>query len=304
MLRGIIPIMLTPFMPDGSIDAESLRRLVQFELSGDIDAIGVCGFASEAYKMTDAERFQCAQIVAEAVNGAVPLVIGIAPGSTESAIQQSAQYAALAPAALMTLPPSTMSNSAQALVDHYVALAEASSIPIMVQQSPHLQGYAGTLLSAEHLAEMAQRAANIRYFKIEGTGSPERISALKPLLPNGVALFGGVGGIALKDELRAGANGLLPGVGFNEVFVQVWRAWQAGDNVEVETLLRTAQPLVEAVSGSGHEYSLHARKRLLKRAGIITDAYVRRPTVEIDEDALLKFDALVDRYDLRVMRWH
>jgi 4-hydroxy-tetrahydrodipicolinate synthase len=301
-LRGIIPILITPFHPDGSVDESSLRRVVRFELEGGAHGLGVGGFASEAYKLTDQERLHCAEVVAEEVNGQVPLIIGMAPGSTEAAIAQAHAYAALNPAALMTLPPSTMKLDEAALVEHYVELGNASPVPIMMQQSPQIQQYAHCQLETEHLARIHHRSPNVRYFKIEGPGSAKRIHALRERVPDEVKLFGGVGGIALRDELRAGAAGLLPGVGFNEFFMQVWAAWEAGDMDTVETTLGRAQELVEAVSGSGHEYSLHARKYLLHRAGIIASPLVRRPSVMVDTRQLEALGDLVDALGLRIGR--
>jgi len=302
-LRGIFPIVITPFDSEGRlIDEDSLRRVVRFELDGRADGIGVGGFASEAYKLTDEERFRCVEIVADEVAGRAPIIIGIAPGSTEVAIRQAQTYSHFHPAALMTLPPCTMKLDEQMLVEHYVALGNESSVPIMVQQSPQIQAYVGCQLSVESLAEIASRAPNVRYFKIEGPGSASRIGALRPQVSENVALFGGVGGIALQDELAAGAAGLLPGVGFNEYFVSVWHAWEAGDRARADLILREAQPLVEAVSGRGHEFSLHVRKYLLQRAGIIKHVVVRRPTVEVNEDDLQAIGALVDSLPIRIAR--
>jgi 4-hydroxy-tetrahydrodipicolinate synthase len=301
-LSGIIPILVTPFQPDGNVDETSLRRVIRFELEGGAHGIGVGGFASEAYKLNDAERMLCAQVAADEVGGRVPLIIGMGPGSTEAAISQAAAYAPLNPAALMTLPPATLKLDDAALVEHYVELGNASTAPIMVQQSPQIQQYAHCQLETEHLARIHHRAPNVRYFKIEGPGSAKRIHALRERVPDEVRLFGGVGGIALRDELRAGAAGLLPGVGFNEFFMQVWAAWEAGQFEVVEQTLGQAQALVEVVSGSGHEYSLHARKYLLYRAGIIASPTVRRPTAMVDTRQLEALGALVDGLGLRIGR--
>jgi 4-hydroxy-tetrahydrodipicolinate synthase len=300
ILSGIIPIMVTPFHADGSIDGASLRRVVRFELAGQPHGIGVGGFASEAYKLTEAERLRCAEIVAEEVAGQVPLIVGLAAGSTEAAVQQARQYAPLRPAALMTLPPNTFAYDEAALVDFYVRLAEAADVPIMVQQAPQIPAYAGTLLLPTALAEIARRAPNVHYFKVEGRGSAERIQALRTLLGDRAGLFGGGGGITFYDELRVGAAGLLPGVGFNEHFTRVWSAWQAGDFRGATKGLRRVQPLVDAVSGFGHEFSLHARKRMLSQAGIIEHEVVRRPTVRPDEAALRALDEIVARMELRL----
>lgn len=303
MLEGIIPIVFVPFDEQGDIDARGLRRVLRFELDGGVDGIGINGFASEAYKLTDDERRRTVEIVASEVAGSVPLVIGIAPGSTEAAIRQVQEFARWRPAALMTLPPATMQVEPAALVRHYVDLGHAADAPLMVQQSPHIQGYRGTGLPGEALAEIADRAANVRYFKIEGPGAAERIAELRPRVDTArVRMFGGGGGITLPDELRAGSSGLIPGVGFNEYFCRAWPLWRAGRVDEAQKVLQEIQPLVAAVSGPGHEFSLHARKHLMKRAGFIEHAAVRRPSVTVDPQQLSALDVLVDSLGLRISR--
>jgi 4-hydroxy-tetrahydrodipicolinate synthase len=301
-LRGIIPILITPFDANGQIDEASLRRVTRFELDGQPDGLGVGGFASEAYKLTEAERLRCAEIVADEVNGQVPLIIGMAAASTEAAIQQARQYVSLHPAALMTLPPNTMAHDEQAWGDFYVDFANAVDVPVMVQQAPQIQAYTHTVISPKALAQIAERTPNVQYFKIEGQGSAERIQMLRMLIGDRANLFGGGGGISLSEELRVGAAGLLPGTGFNEYFMRVWAVWEKGDYRGATAILREVQPLVEAVSSRGHEFSLHARKRMFKRAGIITHDYVRRPTVIPDQNALAVLDELVGKMDLRLNR--
>ena len=172
----------------------------------------------------------------------------------------------------------------------------------MVQQSSHIPGYNGCELRTEALARIAQRCPNVLYFKIEGPGSARRIGALRNRVREDVAVFGGVGGIALLEELRAGAAGVLPGVGFNEYFVDVWKAWRANNVLAVEAVLGRAQVLIEAVSGSGHEYSVQARKYLLQRRGIIDHVYVRRPTIRPEPTSLQALGDLVDSLGLRISR--
>lgn len=301
-LRGIVPIVFVPFDDRGEIDEDGLRRIVRFELEGGADGIGINGFASEAYKLTDAERERTAEIVAEEVAGQVPLVIGLSPGSTRAATQQMRAFSRLDPAAFMVLPPATFAYPARALIEHYVELAEHSSAPIMIQHSPHIPMYSHASLEVEHLAEIAGRARSVRYFKIEGPGAPKRMAALKPMLPDGVGLFGGVGGISFLDELEVGVAGVIPGVGFNEVFQAAWGAWQSGDRAQVRQILETHQPLVSAVSGPGHEFSLHARKRIMKRAGLIESAHVRAPSIPVDDAEIEAVLKAVDRFELRVSR--
>lgn len=300
MIEGIAPIVFTPFDENGDIDAHSLRKIVRFELDGGVHAIGVNGFASEAYKLTDSERHNNVQIVASEVAGQAPLIIGIAAGSAEAAIRQAHEFARYQPAALMVLPPPTMDNGIQSLVDYYTALGNASEIPIMVQQAPHVPQYRHCELPVNALAEIAQGSPNVKYFKIEGPGSSQKMRGLAPLLTAGQKIFGGGGGITVLDELRNGAAGLIPGVGFNEIFLAAWERWTIGDQAAAEDIIQRADRLVKAVSGRGHEHSLHLRKHLMKRAGAIRHAYVRRPTVPFSEDELSDIFEIVDALDLRI----
>jgi dihydrodipicolinate synthase/N-acetylneuraminate lyase len=121
------------------------------------------------------------------------------------------------------------------------------------------------------------------------------------LAGRGISFFGGGGGITFLDELRAGATGLIPGVGFNERFVAAWEAWSAGDEDRARAYVAELQPLVNAVSGPGHEFSIHARKRLLVRAGLIPTAVVRRPSVTVDEDAMASVLATAEALGIRLL---
>ena len=299
MLEGIAPILFTPFDENGEIDAPGLRNILRFEFDGGVHAIGINGFASEAYKMTDDERLENVKIIAGEMANALPLIIGIAPNSTESAIRQARQLVPYHPAALMTLPPPTMDNGVQSFVDFYVDLGAASDVPIIVQQSPHIPQYSHCELPAVALAEIADRAPNVQYYKIEGPGSAAKMKELAPLLGDETRMFGGGGGITVLDELQSGAAGLIPGVGFNEIFLEAWEKWTLGDTDAVGSIIQAGQALIRAVSGHGHEYSLHMRKQLMKRYGYIQSAYVRRPTVVFDECNLPAFFAIVDALDLR-----
>ena len=300
MLAGIAPILFTPFDENGDIDADGLRNIVRFEVEGGVHAIGINGFASEAYKMTDGERLQNVEIVAGELAGALPLIIGIAPTSLEAAVKQARQLAPYRPAALMTLPPATMDNGARALIDFYIDFGRVSEAPIIIQQAPHIPMYRHTELPAEALAEIADQAPGVTYFKIEGPGSAAKMRALAPLLDSETLMFGGGGGITALDELRSGAGGLIPGVGFNEIFLAAWDKWTGGDADAVAAIISQGDALIKAVSGSGHEYSLHMRKQLMKRHGAINCAYVRRPTPPVNECDLPAFFAIVDGLDLRV----
>jgi len=223
VLAGIFQILQSPFSEDGAIDWHSFAKQLEYCLAVGVHGLVLPALASEFFTLSDAERRRTVEIVADELAGGLPLVIGIAPNSLETALEQARHYAQYQPAALMTLPPPTMDNGQSALIEFYVALGQSSPAPIMLQQSPHIPQYRHCALPAAALAEIARRAPMVRYFKIEGPGSAATMAQLRPLLGDAGRMFGGGGGISALSELRSGAAGLIPGVGFNEIFLAAWR---------------------------------------------------------------------------------
>jgi len=291
-------MLFTPFDKSGTVDEQSLRRVVRFELEGAVNGLGYGGFASEAYKLTDQERLACTDIVADEIDGSVPLIIGLSSGSTEVAIKQAQVFNQYNPAALMVLPPCTMPLSQSQLVDHYVSVADASSSPVMVQSAPQFPAYAHSPVSVEAIVEIARRTENVTCIKVEGRDAANQIRDLRRLLHNDLPLFGGGGGITWLDELRSGAAGVIPGCGFNNFFVKVWHDWQSGREDQAATLLKKLQPILDAISGKNHEYSVTMRKQLFKRLGVITSDYVRHPCERVESDDVDKVSKLAESLDL------
>ncbi len=106
----------------------------------------------------------------------------------------------------------------------------------------------------------------------------------------------------VRFELDGSAAGLIPGVGFNEIFLAAWGKWRAGDRAGATDIIAGGQALAQAVSGSGHEMSLHLRKQLMLRHGAIDCAHVRQPSVPFHADVLPDFFAIVDALDLCVAK--
>ncbi len=301
MLQGIMPILFVPFRASGELDKVGLQRLVQFELESGVQGLGINGFSSEAYKLSDFEREQAIDIVATELAGQLPLIIGIVAESTTSAVKQLRKFRSYKPAVYMALPPVNLDKTA--LQTYYVDLSWAVDIPLMVRQTSPLAQDNSCKLSAEDLANMAYRADGIQYFKFEGEDAAQQMAALHELIGElDIGFFGSSGGLNFLAEAKTGASGLLPGVGFNEIFRQVWHAYEHLNIRRVRELLMEYHDLIAAVSSQGYEFSLHARKQLMQRAGYIETSLVRGPTIPFSEQDAKRIFTLADKYDLRISR--
>ena len=87
-MRGVVPILVTPFDNEGNIDEASLRRLIEFNIAGGVHGLGVAN-GSEVFKLTEAERAQVVRCVVDAVRGRVPVVISTGANGTDIAIAYS-----------------------------------------------------------------------------------------------------------------------------------------------------------------------------------------------------------------------
>ncbi|GAB3874356.1 hypothetical protein GCM10027610_142970 [Dactylosporangium cerinum] len=104
-VRGLIPVLATPFHPDGSLDTGSLRRLVEFSVRSGVDGVAVFGFASEGFTLTTPERAAILAVVREALGPALPIVAGVSATGTGDAIDQCRAAADAGASVAMLIPP-------------------------------------------------------------------------------------------------------------------------------------------------------------------------------------------------------
>ena len=163
-IKGICPIIATPFTPMGEVDIESLKNLVRTLILGGCHGVTLFGIAGEYYKLTDEERQNMAGITTQVCrehNGAA--ILSVTDHATEAAIKTAVRYEQLGADCLMLLPPFFLKPGEQALYDHIKAVAEAVDIPIMVQYAP---AQTGVTIPVETFVKLADECTNIKYFKI------------------------------------------------------------------------------------------------------------------------------------------
>ena len=125
----------------------------------------------------------------------------------------------------MLAPPPLARPTDAALRRHYLAVAAAISIPVVVQDHP---ASSGVQMSAEFLLALAAEAPSCRVIKLEEEPTPPKAGRLVDGSPD-VVVLGGLGGEMLVEELRRGSHGTMTGFGFPEILVAVVRRWFAGD---------------------------------------------------------------------------
>lgn len=282
--EGVRPVLHLAFddAPGEPIRYPDLDRLVERMLAVGVDGLVVLGLASEAWTLTEPERDTVLERVSTAVAQRVPIVVGI-DGPTVVAIDRGRRAAACGAAGLMVLPPARVPAD-ESLRAHLWNLADATGLPILIQNSP---GVTGVTLTAAFLVELARHPL-IRAVKMELGGSGPKISAVAAA---GIEIVAGWGGLHYLESARRGAVGVMPGCDLGPALVMIDRALRAGDAAAAERLYRAILPLL-LYEGQSLDLLLLGAKRLLHGQGILGTDRLRAPSRRLDPDEAVSLDAL------------
>ena len=291
-LQGVWNIVPTPFTPSGELDHGGIARLTAFVMDTGVDGMTILGVMGEAPKLSDAERTRVIETTLGQAAGSLPVCVGVSHASTDRAVAFAREAAALGAHSVMLSPPPLAKPTDAALRRHYVAVAEAIDVPIVVQDFPPSSG---VQLSVEFMAALAADIPACRYVKLEDEPSPPKVARL--LAANAdIRILGGLGGIMLFEELRAGAAGTMTGFGFPEILVDIVRRYRAGDVEGAREAFYRALPLIRFENQPG--INLPLRKHVYRRRGALASERVRQPAPALDRGTLDELDAILRHLDL------
>ncbi len=275
IMRGVYPILVTPFDDKSRIDEDSLRKLVEFNLAAGVHGLGVA-LGSEVFKLSETERDLVTRCVVHQVKGRVPVVINTSAGGTDLAVHYSRSARANGADALMVMPPAFMPASADDVLAYFQAIADAVDLPIFIQDTASAPVPAGL---ARRIADLCPQVSHI---KVESMPVTAKVAEAVLSAGDRLVVFGGAGGSYFIEELRRGSQGTMPFPSQPEAFVAVWNLFQQNDESAArEVFNRTILPVNRlAEQGSGIYYAVH--KEILRHRGVIHNARVRHPAPAMD----------------------
>jgi dihydrodipicolinate synthase/N-acetylneuraminate lyase len=287
-MRGIFPILVTPFDEKSRIDEDSLRSLVEFNLAAGVHGMGVA-LGSEIFKLSEAERDLVTRTVVDQVGGRVPVVINTGAAGTDLAVYYSQSAEGSGADALMIIPPAFMPPGPEEVLAYYRAISEAVAIPIFIQDT------ASAPVPASLACRIAEECPQVRYIKVECAPILEKVAEVIAAASGRLTVFGGAGGTYFLEELQLGSQGTMPFCSQPEAFVEVWNLAQQGRGEAAgqvfESRILPVNRLAE--QGAGIFYAVH--KEILRRRGVIRTAKVRGPAPAVDEPTRGELGMLIDR---------
>jgi 4-hydroxy-tetrahydrodipicolinate synthase len=286
-LKGCGTAIVTPFREDRSVDEEALRRFVEFQVSEGIDFLVPCGTTGESATLSDDEKRRVIEVVIQASQGRVQVVAGAGGNNTAHVIELAREYERLGARALLSVSPYYNKPTQEGLYAHFRAIAEATSLPIIVYNVPPRTS---VNILPETIARLAE-IPNIVGVK-EASGDISQVADIITRVPADFKIFSGDDALTLP-VVALGGVGVIS-VASNEAprpMTQLCRACLDNDWDEARRLNRELFPLMKA---NFLETSPGPVKAALAMMGKIKEVY-RLPLVAVQAETKEKLrKVLVD----------
>ncbi len=300
VLSGILPVAPTPFHEDGRVDEDGMRRVIDCMVDQGVDAICILANYSEQFVLSDDERALLMRLSLEQAAGRVPIIVTISHFSTAIVVRRAKDAEAMGASMLMMMPPyhgAGLFPAPQGIFEHFKAVNDAVSIPIMVQDAP----LSGVTLSVELLARLARELENVSYFKIECPFAADKLAALIETAGDHIdGPFDGEEAVTLLADLDAGATGTMTSAMFPEKIKPIVTEHRAGN---LDAALGHWQKCLPLINHENRQCGLRAAKVVFKEGGVIGSDYVRHPLKPMSERTRIRLLQLARELDVMALGW-
>lgn len=286
-IRDVIAYPVTPFTADG-IDTTRLAGLVKRLVADGVHAMAPLGSTGELAYLDDAEFDTVVDTTIAAVDGAVPVLVGVSAMTTAETVRR-ARYAQQAGAdAVQVVPVSYWKLNDREITEHFRAVSDAIDIPIMAYNNP---ATAGVDMSPELLVSMFESIEQVTMVK-ESTGDLRRMQRITELSDGALPFYNGSNPLVL-DALRADATGWCtsaPNLAAQPCLDLV-AAVRAGEQEKAQALYDRLNPLLEFIVAGGLATTVKAGLELLGESA----GDPRRPLLPLDSAGRDRLQAILDR---------
>jgi len=270
---GIWPVAPTPFHPNGEVDYEGMKRVLDCMIDQGVDGICILANFSEQFLITDAEREALSRLSLEHVAGRVPVIVTISHYATHIVLQRARFSKELGAAMVMMMPPyhgALLKGTPDQTFEQFAQVGGVG-IPIMIQDAP----LSGVELSVPLLVRMAREIEMVKLFKIE---CPQAANKLRALIEQGgdaiEGPFDGEEAITLMADLQAGATGSMTSAMIPDQIKPVIEHFLAGKADQAASAYARVLP---AINFENRQCGFRATKVVMEEGGVIQSAFCRHP---------------------------
>ena len=239
MFRGTFTALVTPFR-DGGIDTSAFEKLIEAQIAAGITGIVAVGTTGESPTLSHEEREQVIRLAVATANKRGQVLAGTGSNATHHAVPDTKAAEKLGVDGALLVAPYYNKPSQEGLLRHFKAIADATSLPIMLYNIP---SRCGVDIAPDTVARLANECRNIVSIK-EASGSVERVSELRAHLPESFTILSGDDSLTLPF-MSVGAVGVVSVASnlFPAEIRALVHAYQSGDVKLAENLHRKLFPL-------------------------------------------------------------
>lgn len=294
--HGIIPPIVTPINPDGTVNFSDLTRLVEHLIVSGVHGIFALGSTGQVAYLSDEDRIAIVQSISKTVAGRVPVIAGAMELSSASVIRSArAMIAAGANAIVVTAPLYTINDDAE-IADHFRAIKAGVNVPLFAYDIP---ARVHKKLSGKLLVELGREGVIVGVKDSSGDDVGfRRLIAMNRAAGSPLALFTGHE-VVVDAMALIGADGAVPGLANVDAaaYVRLWKAAKAGDVAtaiaEQEYLNRLFEIVFCASGRSGDAAGVGAFKAAMVVKGLLSSATMTSPIKDLDSSTLARIRDIV-----------
>lgn len=238
---GVGTALVTPFTKAGELDEPAVRRLGRRQIDAGVHFLVPCGTTGENPTLTDAERIRIVEILVDEAQGQVPVLAGAGGYNTREVVRLAAEMRKAGAAGLLSVTPYYSKPTQEGLYQHYRAIAESTTLPIIVYNVP---GRTGCNVEPATLVRLSA-IPNVVGVK-EASGNVLQMCEICQLLPPRFILLSGDDALTLP-AMAVGGRGVIS-VASNEIpreMVKMVEAAERSDFVAARAVHRRILPLMQ-----------------------------------------------------------
>lgn len=186
VFTGAAVAIITPMNADGTVNFEEFGRIIEDQIAGHTDAIVVCGTTGESATMPDAEHLSVIDYCVKKVNHRIPVIAGTGSNDTAHGIRLTQSAEKLGVDAVLLVTPYYNKTSQQGLIQHFTALANATSLPCILYNVPSRTGVNILPETAYELSKIP----NINAIK-EASGNIAQVAKIAQLCGDSLNIYSG-----------------------------------------------------------------------------------------------------------------
>ena len=291
MIKGVGVALITPFN-NYEVDYDALKRMVEHVINGGVDYIVALGSTAETATLSPAEQQEVLRFIIKETAERVPIVVGMGGNNTQALVNNLRTYDLSGTVAILSVVPYYNKPSQEGIYRHYMAIAEASPVPVILYNVP---GRTGVNMTAETTLRLAHATDKIVAVK-EASGSIEQMQAIIDGKPENFMVISGDDGITVELVKRGGAGVIsVAANAFPERFCRCVHDALEDNIPEAERAMDDFNEPIALLFKEGNPTGV----KTMTAAMGITRAEVRLPLVDGSEELSTAIKNAVVKYDLR-----